>query len=38
VLDLHNQRSKRGSESNRRWISRGLDPGAFGLDPKDFFD
>lgn len=38
VLDLRNQRSKRGSESDRRWISRGLDPGAFGLDPKDFFD
>lgn len=36
VLDLRSTRSKRG-DSDSRWISRGLDPGAFGLDPKDFF-
>ena len=36
VLDLRSARSKRG-ESDARWITRGLDPGAFGLDPKDSF-
>jgi hypothetical protein len=36
VLDLRSTGSKRG-DSDARWISRGLDPGAFGLDPKDFF-
>ena len=35
-LDLRSARSGRG-DSDSRWISRGLDPGAFGLDPKDFF-
>jgi hypothetical protein len=35
-LDLRNARSRRG-EGDSHWIIRGLDPGAFGLDPKDFF-
>lgn len=36
ALDLRSTGSKRG-DSESRWISRGLDPGAFGLDPKDSF-
>lgn len=35
-LDLRNTRSGRG-EADSHWIIRGLDPGAFGLDPKNFF-
>jgi len=26
-----------GEEDEARWIVRGLEPGAFGLDPKDYF-
>ena len=26
-----------GDEDEARWILRGLEPGAFGLDPKDYF-
>ncbi|MEO7387834.1 MAG: HD domain-containing phosphohydrolase, partial [Gammaproteobacteria bacterium] len=26
-----------GNEDEARWILRGLEPGAFGLDPKDYF-
>jgi hypothetical protein len=26
-----------GDEDEARWILRGLDPGAFGLDPRDYF-
>ncbi len=37
VLDLRSRRSNR-ADSESRWILRGLDPGAFGLDPKDFLD
>lgn len=36
LLDLRNARSRRGA-GDSHWIIRGLDPGAFGLDPKDFF-
>lgn len=35
-LDLRNTRSGKG-EGDSHWIVRGLDPGAFGLDPKNFF-
>ena len=35
-LDLRSSRRTSG-ESDSCWIVRGLDPGAFGLDPKDFF-
>ena len=36
ALDLGSSRGRRG-QSDSRWIVRGLDPGAFGLDPKDCF-
>ena len=26
-----------GDDDAARWIVRGLEPGAFGLDPKDYF-
>jgi hypothetical protein len=26
-----------GDDDEARWILRGLEPGAFGLDPKDYF-
>ncbi len=37
TLNLGKPRGRR-TDSDSHWIVRGLDPGAFGLDPKDFFD
>ncbi|MDP2323178.1 MAG: HD-GYP domain-containing protein [Gammaproteobacteria bacterium] len=36
TIDLRKLPAAAG-ESGARWITRGLDPGAYGLDPKDFF-
>ena len=36
LMDLK-ARPAGGGEDEARWILRGLEPGAFGLDPKDYF-
>ena len=36
TIDLRKLPAAAG-DSGARWITRGLDPGAYGLDPKDFF-
>ena len=36
LLDLKSKPAG-GDDDEARWILHGLEPGAFGLDPKDYF-